>query len=962
MFSKILISDKIIDPLSPFLQKEAQFDEDEEFSDTEDFNVDLPKYFYQDIEQEAVKINGKSAITSSDVETVSIDSTGSNIGSNETGSDIGSKETGSNIDSNETGKGVPFLSTTEKIPPPIAVDKDNPNIYIVLDSVDEKGKRRQNHRHYCALCPSKVLHISQHLLLHKADPEVNAILKLKEAQKGRGKKSVRAQDLFRYKGDHQHNMTVLEKKTGELVVARRVFSPGETFSVDDFGPCPECLQWVVKANFQKHLSVCPELKAKNLSNEQTILESDIITNRIPGSLTKEMLINVLGRMRPTPEANVVKKDKLIQMLAEFWWYRSGGHELNRRRVCSERVLRAAKLLLYVQKIAADEKMTEFPQNLTMWDILRPKYMDALMVAAIMICSPPGSDEQYKHPSAAIKVKSDILRMCREKSRQSGKLMDMSTDKVMREQAVHHRDQAEQVYADIKEEWRYRVTNMAQSILDDRARDKLELLPCPKDMKKLTVFLLEELKRLDLSDGYVTWEQYMRNACVCMTRLYIFNRRRPLEVSSLQVTAYRSRSTASNLDEVLIGKLSVTEKKYFDSFDLMKTRGKGNSTVPVLVPIECHESLKWLNNHSVRAQVGIEKQKYIFASGSSKNPVLTPKDALQMLCKEAGLIHPERLTGCGVRHFMATMTQALALNDFQFQHVLKHMGHSRKVHLENYRLQAPAIERLEIAKILLMQDRGVQSNFRDKPLSEISYEEILSAGTDPDERQDNDRDEGNHGDRDQGNNGDQDQGNNGDQDQGNNGDQDQDNNGDQDQDNNGDETMMEVQEQSEEETETMDERVELRKPKAKGKRGKSGQSKRKLRNNRKRKMSSANRKFYEKSNFQGYDSEGDDDDTYEPGSHSNDSDDSDVEVEYSPRKKTKTAQKGKRSHVSWVDLEEELHEIFAQAYKDNKTPSRTQVSNLLMLKQASDELRARGAANIVKKISADIMKVKRVTGK
>ena len=34
----------------------------------------------------------------------------------------------------------------------------------------------------------------------------------------------------------------------------------------------------------------------------------------------------------------------------------------------------------------------------------------------------------------------------------------------------------------------------------------------------------------------------------------------------------------------------------------------------------------------------------------------------------------------------------------------------------------------------------------------------------------------------------------------------------------------------------------------------------------------------------------------------------------------------------------------------------------MLKQASDELRARGAANIVKKISADIMKVKRVTGK
>ena len=978
MFSIILMSDKIIDPLSPFLQKEPQSD-DELFSDTEDFNADLPKYFFEDVEQEAVKINGKIAKTSCDVLTVSIDSIESNIGSKETDSNIGSKETGSNIGSKETGKRVPFLSKSEKEPPPIVVDRDNPNIYIVLDSVDEKGKRRQNHRHYCALCPSKVLHISQHLPNHKGVPEVDVILKLKETQKGRGKKAVRAQDLFRYKGDHQHNMTVLEKKTGELVVGRRVFSPGETFSVDDYGPCPECLQWVVKANFQKHLIVCPELKAKNQSNEKTLLESDILTNRLPGSLTKEMLLSVVGRMKPTPEAKVVRKDKLIQMLAEFWWYRSGGHELNRRRVCSERVLRAAKLLLYVQKVAADEKLSESPQNLTMWDILRPKYIDALMTAAIMICSPPDSDEQFKHPSAAIKVKCDILRMCKEKSRQSGKLMDMCTDKVVREQAVLHRDQAEQTYSDIKEEWRYRVTNMAQSILDDRARDKLELLPCPKDMKKLSVFLLEEFKRLDLSEEYVTWSQYMRNACVCMTRLYIFNRRRPLEVSSLQVTAYRNRSTASNLDEVLIGKLSATEKTYFDSFDLMKTRGKGNSTVPVLVPIECHESLKWLNNHSVRVQVGIEKQKYIFASGSSKNPVLTPKDALRMLCKEAELIHPERLTGCGVRHFMATMTQALALNDFQFQHVLKHLGHSRKVHLENYRLQAPAIERLEIAKILLMQDRGVQSNFRDKPLSEISYEEILSTGMDPDERQDNDRDDGNNRDRDEGNNGDRDQDNNGDrdqdyngyqdqdnngyQDQDNNGYQDQDNNGDQDQDNNGDETM-EVQEQSAEETETpepMDEssaKAELRKPiKAKGKRGKSGWRIKNLRlsNNRKRNMSSTNRKFYEKSNFEGSDSE----DAWEPGSHS---DDSDVEDECSPRKKTKTTQKGKRAHSSWLDLEKELHQIFAKSYKDKKTPSRTHVANQLMLKQASDELRERGAANIVKKISADIMKIKRAAVK
>ena len=67
----------------------------------------LPKYFYEDIEQEAVKINGKIAKTSCDVQTVSIDCIGSNIGSKETGSNIGSKETGSKIGSKETG--IPFF-------------------------------------------------------------------------------------------------------------------------------------------------------------------------------------------------------------------------------------------------------------------------------------------------------------------------------------------------------------------------------------------------------------------------------------------------------------------------------------------------------------------------------------------------------------------------------------------------------------------------------------------------------------------------------------------------------------------------------------------------------------------------------------------------------------------------------------------------------------------------------------
>lgn len=53
-------------------------------------------------------------------------------------------------------------------------------------------------------------------------------------------------------------------------------------------------------------------------------------------------------------------------------------------------------------------------------------------------------------------------------------------------------------------------------------------------------------------------------------------------------------------------------------------------------------------------------------------------------------------------------------------VCDHLGHTLDVHREHYRARSDVIERIEVAKILLMQDKGMVNKHVGKKLSEIQF--------------------------------------------------------------------------------------------------------------------------------------------------------------------------------------------------------------------------------------------------
>ena len=708
---------------------------------------------------------------------------------------------------------------------------------------------------------------------HQGIAEVDLIITKKKLSKSRAPSI--EQEMFRNKGDHHHNLSVLAKKSGELILSRR---PSSDFRTEDFGPCPKCYLWMLKSNFAHHMNTCicndgsqvPKSK-KYIANSTAHLttESDMLANRVPMEVPERMLEEVLGKFQNNAISRAARYDVLILLLGKHWWTRSRGLELTRRRYVAEKMLRVGRLLNCARDVANDDK-------LTMWDLIRPKYFETLVEAAIKITCPQyeGDEEDMPAPSAAIKVKHELARMAQDKIMFCAIKADEIDDKYIKSKYHEMKSQSEEFANQVTTEWRFKVTNIAKAILRNRAIAKIDKLPLAEDLQLLNEYLVHECNSLDLTTENVTFDQFAKNRDAIGAREYIFNRRRPLEVAGIKVSSYKNRKTSADIDDAIMKKLTGAEKRAFDELGLLQTKGKGQQIVPVLIPPECEKGMEWLTAPSVREAAQVQDNEYIFASGSPSSPVFSPTYVLRQAAYEAGCKHPERIGGVLLRHYMATLTQAMSLTEFKFQHVLKHMGHTRKVHLENYRVDAPVIERIELGKILMMQDRNVQNEFNDIPLSSITFESILDAS----KEKNSDR----------------------------------------------------LKDQRSEDIPTAVDHEESPEREARSEHEASPEP--------------------DSDEWPDHSQNGGAKTQKRPS-------DSAYKCPTSNNKKC-SGQLQKREHVSWSNLQDELRKVFSTCYDRMKTPRRGHISITLKQKSVSEELKSRGAEKIMKKISADINKMKK----
>lgn len=66
-------------------------------------------------------------------------------------------------------------------------------------------------------------------------------------------------------------------------------------------------------------------------------------------------------------------------------------------------------------------------------------------------------------------------------------------------------------------------------------------------------------------------------------------------------------------------------------------------------------------------------------------------------------------------------QVIGLTDHELKYLCRHLGHTVQVHEMHYRSTSGLIERLEIAKLMLMQENNMVGKFQGKTLKDITFE-------------------------------------------------------------------------------------------------------------------------------------------------------------------------------------------------------------------------------------------------
>lgn len=183
------------------------------------------------------------------------------------------------------------------------------------------------------------------------------------------------------------------------------------------------------------------------------------------------------------------------------------------------------------------------------------------------------------------------------------------------------------------------------------------------------------------------------------------------MQALRLESYQARK--KDADEIaveMVGELTTFERELLKRQEVVEIRGKTGRGVPVILPQDVKRAIAYLADENVRSKAGIQScSPYFFAN--SKAGVFRVYDAIKTVAEAAKLKNPSKMRTSNMRKYMATMLQSFDTTENERQWVIEYLGHTMKIHLSYYRQTSDILERVEIAKLLLIQDMGLVSQYR-----------------------------------------------------------------------------------------------------------------------------------------------------------------------------------------------------------------------------------------------------------
>ncbi|KAJ8320563.1 hypothetical protein KUTeg_002150 [Tegillarca granosa] len=592
---------------------------------------------------------------------------------------------------------------------------------ITVATYEKNGtKRNYSNPDYCLYCnnvyTSKIA--NHYINVHINEQRVQDICRMPL----RSYERKTALKKLQYEGNYIHNLQVLKKGMGELIVIRRPsFESKTTVSALDYIPCEFCKGFVKEEALWMHVKNCAFRPAVMEAEKNYVRNGRMMIEPFITTVTSDFEI-VLNKMKETTQCPGVKEicsgDHLIKQFGQALYDKLG--TVSEQRISDPDNIRTK--MRAVGRLLS--KMNENkPQPLPLSSYITGKGF------LTVVNSVKELSIEADAPSLAIRLGNYLKQIALIKN----SLGIMSEDDLMKKEASDFKDLFDA-------HWNSKVSSVANRRQKLRSLNKKIEIPSTSDLMKLKDFLISNINEC-LKNTKPTYDEWVWMAQLLIVRIVLFNKRRINEVAELKISDYEERVSDTNFEiSEVLDSLDVSERALAKRMHLLEVRGKstrGLRKMFILLSPEMIAGIDYLLNS--RIYVGVNpSNKYVFGR-TTLNPIDGCTAMRDVTDKCPSLEKPKTIRSRLLRKYLATVSQVMDMTGDELKMVADHMGHSLSIHTDIYKLQNSTLERTKVARALVALENGNVHKYKGKNLSSIDLKDMplpLESDEDDFEKKDN----------------------------------------------------------------------------------------------------------------------------------------------------------------------------------------------------------------------------------
>jgi len=522
------------------------------------------------------------------------------------------------------------------------------------------------------------------------------------------KKKENLQALLRNRGNFEHNLRCLKKNVGNLMVVRR---PEIATDASEFLPCPDCLGFYMSYDMYKHS--CPASAQKH----QVRRRGEILLNEtlMPDLSASPEILKIVNEIKDSSLRDLIKKDALILKLCGHLVQKHSSDSNSQDAYIRERIRVLARFLKHCQNEDGFEE-----KNLTQ-----------------ILSSPQNYDLVAR---CAQTLSKSALEMPRKIGHTIRKCLVLLKGVGLRTSDQDLIRNIEHFNGLMETEWSDLVSGKSLKKQYQKKMNKDYPLPTTPDVTKLLSHIQDACKKayksLLNSTSNSDWRALAEGL---LAAVVVFNKRRAGEASRIKIDDVNNSAKRIKIQEECCLSLSKNETEMISQHFVIYSAGKKGRHVPTILSNQMKKQLDLLMEK--REQVGIEASNQFVFANLKTNGHIRASDVLRKFTSETSV---KNCTSTSLRKYLATTLQCLNLSDEEKHQVFRHMGHSRSVHEEFYRMDERTVEAAKLSKLLHLSSKGTLHTQAGKTLAALEFSpeefDLESDEEDNEELSEDDQDE------------------------------------------------------------------------------------------------------------------------------------------------------------------------------------------------------------------------------